>query len=141
MSTTEMTRQQWRVAHFLAGNLAYMNVSKNLVMRLQEYLTAHPDAKPSEYLDRLARLGNTFAGGEDELRQRRELSRIVRTVAQSAPKLNWPLVLAWAARLMVAYRPEGRTGPAGQQEKQTRERIQRELDQMLSRLDKEPYYG
>lgn len=141
MGTTEMTRKQWQVAHFLAGNLAYLNVSKNLVLRLREYLVRQPGAKPSDYLDRLARLGDIFTGGEDELRQRRELRQIIKKVDQSASQLNWSLVLAWTARLMVTYRPEERGQPSPEQEKRIKERISKELEKALAQLEKEAYYG
>jgi hypothetical protein len=140
MNTTEMTREQWTIAHILASNLALLNVSKNLVLGLQEYLARHPEATPDDYLERLVQLGDAFAGGEDELRQRRELSRIVRRAARSAPDAEWLPVLSWAARLMVAYRPEERGRPTQEQEREIKARIQRELEQALEQLE-EPYYG
>jgi hypothetical protein len=136
----EMTREQWLAVHFLAGNLAYQNVSKNLVLRLGEYLTRHPGADPNDYLARQVRLGDAFAGGGDESRQRRELQQIVYDLAASAPGLDWPPVLAWTARLVVAYRPEERGQPSPEEERQIRERIKRELSQNLKQLE-EPYYG
>lgn len=141
MGTAELTRKQWQVAHFLAGNLAYLNVSKNLVMQLREYLARQPSARPNDYLDRLVSLGDTFAGGEDELRQRKELRQIVRAVSQSSPRLDWPLVLAWTVRLMVAYRPEERGAPTPEQAMHIKERIRQELDAALAQLEKEAYYG
>lgn len=140
MEAMGMTRQQWMAAHFLAGNLAYRNVSKNLVLRLQEYLARHPGTDLDDYLERQVRLGDAFAGGGDELRQRRELQQIVRDVTASAPELDWSQVLAWTARLMVAYRPEERGRPKAEEEEQIKERIKRELARDLKRLE-EPYYG
>jgi hypothetical protein len=137
---TELTRDQWLAAHFLAGNLAFRNVSKNLVLRLGEYLTRHPDADPGDYLARQVRLGDAFAGGGDDLRQRRELHQTIHDLAASAPGLDWPLVLAWVARLMVAYRPEERGKPSPEEESQIKERIERELNQNLKNLEA-PYYG
>jgi hypothetical protein len=86
------------------------------------------------------RLGAAFAGGGDELRQRRELQKIVHDLAASASDLDWPPVLAWTARLMVAYRPEERRRPKPEEERQIKERIERELARNLKRLE-EPYYG
>ena len=140
MGTTEMTRQQWVVAHFMAGNLALRNVSKNLVLRFQEYLARHPDARPAEYLERQVRLGDAFAGGDDELRQRNELYQIFHKIASSAPGTDWPLVLAWAARLMVAYRPEERGRSGREQEQKIKAHIQKEFKQAMQQLE-EPYYG
>jgi len=140
MGTMEMTRYQWALAHSLAANLAVRNVSKNLLLGLHDYLTRHPGTQPDDYLDRLARLGDAFAGGEDELRQRRELQQIILDVGASDPSLDWALVLPWTVRLMLAYRPEERGPTSEEQERQIQGRIKQELDQDLKRLE-EPYYG
>lgn len=140
MDTTLMTRQQWMMAHFLAANLADRNVSKNLVAGLRDYLTQHPQANPNDYLKRLVNLGDAFAGGRDELRQRRELRKIMQDATASARDMAWPLVLSWTVRLMVAYRPEGRRRPDRQMEEKIKARIAQELTENLKKLE-EAYFG
>jgi hypothetical protein len=135
MGVTELTRRQWTLAHFLAGNLALLDVSKNLVLGLQSYLARYPGARPDDYLKRLVRLEDAFAGGEDELRQRRELYKIMERAVHSVPDADWSLILAWTARLMVAYRPEERRRPNRQQEQAIKARIGRGLKQALKRLE------
>jgi len=140
MKTANLTRQQWLMAHFLAGNLADMNVSKNLVLGLRDYLSHHHNSDPNDYLKRLVDLGDAFAGGQDELSQRRELRDIMRHATVGVSDMNWPLVLSWTARLMVAYRPEERRRPKAGAEAQIEARIRQELAQNLKRLEA-PYYG
>jgi hypothetical protein len=140
VGTTVLKREEWMAVHFLSGNLASRSVSRNLVSQLRNYLACHPDSEPDEYLARLVRLGDAFAGGEDELRQRRELRQTVCTLAGSVPDLDWPLVLSWTARLIVAYRPERWGRSDEEQERQIKARIQKELKQVLKQLE-EPYYG
>ncbi len=142
MGATKMTRKQWYFAHFLAGNLAYMGVSKNLVMQLREYLVRQPGAKPEDYLERLEQLGAAFAGGDDELRQRKELKQIICHVAESTKHIDWSLVLAWTVRLMVVYRPESGERFNPEQEKRIRQRIRQQMQETVEMLErKESYYG
>lgn len=102
--STEMSPAEWEIAQGIADSLMKQGVNHNLVLRLQEYLTYHPNASLEDYLERLAKLGDAFAGGKDEPRQRQELACLLREKTAQKAGANWPLVLAWTARLMVAER-------------------------------------
>jgi hypothetical protein len=126
MAKTELSRQGWIAAHFMAGNLAYREVSKNIVLQVRDYLTRHPGADPVDFARRLWKLDDAHAGGQDEPRQREELYRSIRDIAAAMPQIDWPIVLSWAARLIVAY--------------ESGSSIKRSLKRNLKQLE-EGYYG
>ncbi|HEY75742.1 MAG TPA: hypothetical protein G4O00_06125 [Thermoflexia bacterium] len=135
-------RREWQVIHLLAGELARNRVSKNLVSQLHRYLLFDPGASPTEYLRRMVALKDALAGGKDEPRQREALAAIVGHFERTVSGLNWLQVLAWVARLMVAYRPEerGKRRRSPAEEQAIAERIRREMEADIQRLG-EPCYG
>jgi hypothetical protein len=98
----EMTEQMWGIAHTLAADLALNRVSKNLVQQTAEYLRSRPEADLEDYLLRLERLGDAFAGGKSGQLERTDLRRALRRV-------GWPrddravLTLGWVVRLIDYY--------------------------------------
>lgn len=98
----EMTERMWEIAHTLAADLALNRVSKNLVQQTAGYLRSRPAASLSDYLARLERLGDAFAGGKSGRLERADLRRAL-------GRVEWPedarrvLILGWIARLVDYY--------------------------------------
>lgn len=99
----EMTEKMWEIAHTLAADLALNRVSKNLVQQTAEYLRSQPKASLSDYLARLERLGDAFAGGKSGRLERADLRRALGRAKWLKDTRSSTLILGWIARLVDYY--------------------------------------
>ena len=99
----EMTERMWKIAHALAADLALNRVSRNLVQQAAEYLRHNPQATLGDYLLRLERLGDTFAGGKSGRLERKDLRRALGRVRWPGDMDKTLLTLGWIARLVDYY--------------------------------------
>ena len=105
---------EWKLVEHMARDLAQKRVSQNLVRQALAYTQRSPGVGPLRgWLRRLVELGAAFASGrEDVTRQERENLRAVLDPALKAnPESDWPLLLGWTSRLMLAYAPQKAEAP------------------------------
>ncbi len=103
MSAAEMTPAQWELAHQLARQLRQRRVSANLVRQAMTYSAKYPStAALSDWLRRLANLGETFASGKYTHKDRESLAEVLRPALGKQADLDWTLMLGWISRLMIS---------------------------------------
>ncbi|MEM7345132.1 MAG: hypothetical protein AAF485_12880 [Chloroflexota bacterium] len=139
MADADLSAKDWMLIHLLAANLANKRVSKNMVLGLRDYMIAHSSQSPEPYLQGLASLGDTFAGGKDEQRQRETFGLIIRRITNGVEIDDWSLTLSWVARMIVAYRPEPRHGVGREKEVEIQKRIGQQLDETLKQIEAGTY--
>lgn len=108
MDEADLTQAEWNLVHRMAKELGSRQVSHNLVRQAGAYARAYPNpADLQDWLARLVSLGATFASGREDTTslERTRLKEILGVALEREPRHDWPLLLAWTARLMLYYTP------------------------------------